>query len=100
MSLNKQLKPKKFKKYHKIKKNGLKTYTIQSEDSDKKSYSLVSMENGLITVEELNSVNTVLRRGLKKKGFKLKILVDFITTKKPIETRMGKGKGPLDGKVC
>lgn len=101
MLLNKQLKEKKFKKYHKIKKNGLKFSKIHlNKNNFEKNYSLKSNENGLITTKELNSINIILKKKLKKKEFKLKILLDFITTKKPIETRMGKGKGPLDEKVC
>lgn len=101
MLLNKQLKEKKFKKYHKIKKKGLKSLKIHvNKKTFKKNYSLNSNENGLINIKELNAVNIILKKSLKKKEFKLKILLDFITTKKPVETRMGKGKGPLDEKVC
>ena len=60
---------------------------------------LKAKTNGVMSIQELNSIYLILKKKFKKKEFKIKILIDFFTTKKPLETRMGKGKGSLDKKV-
>lgn len=51
------------------------------------------MENGKITIKHLNSISRLLKR-LYKKNIYIKYNVALIipVTKKPLETRMGKGK--------
>jgi len=56
-------------------------------------YGLKVLENGKITMKHLNSINRLLKK-IFKKVIKIKYNVSLITpvTKKPLETRMGKGK--------
>lgn len=57
-------------------------------------YGLKALENGKITVKHLNSITRLLKKLFKKNIF-IKYNISLITpvTKKPLETRMGKGKG-------
>ena len=58
---------------------------------------LVSLSTNRITSKQLKSFRMVLKKKLKKKDkIEIKIFPHFQITKKPIEVRMGKGKGHLD----
>jgi large subunit ribosomal protein L16 len=56
-------------------------------------YGLKALENGKISMKHLNSINRLLKK-LFKKTIYIKYNVSLLTpvTKKPLETRMGKGK--------
>jgi large subunit ribosomal protein L16 len=56
-------------------------------------YGLKALENGKMTMKHLNSINRLLKK-LFKKTIYIKYNVSLLTpvTKKPLETRMGKGK--------
>jgi large subunit ribosomal protein L16 len=59
--------------------------------------SLISISHGRITSKQLNSIYLVINKIIKKVGFlKLNIFPHNPITKKPIEIRMGKGKGNVD----
>jgi large subunit ribosomal protein L16 len=57
-------------------------------------YGLKVLENGKINLKHLNSITRLLKK-LFKKNIAIKYNISLITpvTKKPLETRMGKGKG-------
>jgi len=57
-------------------------------------YGLKALENGKITIKHLNSITRLLKK-LFKKNILVKYNISLLTpiTKKPLETRMGKGKG-------
>jgi large subunit ribosomal protein L16 len=56
-------------------------------------YGLKVLENGKLTIKHFNSINRLLKRLFKKKVFiKYNIALIIPVTKKPLETRMGKGK--------
>jgi large subunit ribosomal protein L16 len=57
-------------------------------------YGLKALENGKINLKHLNSITRLLKK-LYKKNIAIKYNISLITpvTKKPLETRMGKGKG-------
>jgi large subunit ribosomal protein L16 len=57
-------------------------------------YGIKSLESGWITNVQMNSILRMIRIYLKRK-IKLKLNASFIVpfTKKPLETRMGSGKG-------
>jgi large subunit ribosomal protein L16 len=57
-------------------------------------YGLKSLENNKLKLKHLNSLTRLLKR-LYKKEVNLKYNISLIipVTKKPLETRMGKGKG-------
>jgi large subunit ribosomal protein L16 len=57
-------------------------------------YGLKTLENGKITVKHLNSITRLLKKLFKKNVFiKYNISLTNPVTKKPLEIRMGKGKG-------
>ena len=64
-------------------------------------YGLQAIECGAISNREIESARVAINRGLGKKGkIWIRIFPDIPVTKKPLEVRMGKGKGNLDGWVC
>ncbi len=63
-------------------------------------YGLQSLERGWITNIQLEAVRVAVTRHMKRKGkIWLRMFPDKPITKKPAETRMGKGKGPTAGWV-
>ncbi len=58
---------------------------------------LISREAGRISMKQFNSICLGLKKSIKKIGFvNFKIFPHTPITKKPIEVRMGKGKGNID----
>lgn len=64
-------------------------------------YGLKVLENSKVTMKHLNSISRLLKR-LYKKDIYVKYNISLITpvTKKPLETRMGKGKGERSHWEC
>jgi len=57
-------------------------------------YALRSLENSRLTYNQLEACRRAIRRVLKKQGkIYIKIFTNISLTKKPLATRMGKGKG-------
>jgi len=60
-------------------------------------YGLEALEPYRITAQQIKAIRLVLSRGIKKAGaFFLRMFPDRPVSKKPAETRMGKGKGGVD----
>jgi len=97
-------KEKKFKKYHKLNiKNSKKNKFVKlysNNFNNNKELNLRVYKGGYISINELNAVTLFLRKKLNKKNFYFKIFPDFFLTKKPSETRMGKGKGNISTRIC
>jgi large subunit ribosomal protein L16 len=61
-------------------------------------YGLQSLERGLVTSRQIEASRVAMARFIKKGGkIWIRIFPDRPITKKPAETRMGKGKGPVEG---
>lgn len=61
-------------------------------------YGLQAMEPVWLTAQQIEAMRVALSRNLKKVGsFYLRVFPDKPFTKKPAETRMGKGKGNVEG---
>jgi large subunit ribosomal protein L16 len=89
------LQPKKLKyiKYQKIKK--AKHFIINNLSFGK--YGIQSIENGYLTAKQIESTRRVLTRFLKKDGkIWIRCFPNIPITKKPNETRIGKGKGSVN----
>lgn len=57
-------------------------------------YGLQAVESSRVTAQQIEAIRITIARQLKKDGkFFLRIFPDKPVTKKPAETRMGKGKG-------
>ncbi|ASQ29257.1 50S ribosomal protein L16 [Borrelia miyamotoi] len=60
-------------------------------------YGLVSLETYFITARQIEAARIAMTRKVKRGGkIWIRIFPDIPYTKKPAETRMGKGKGGLD----
>lgn len=60
-------------------------------------YGLQAVDPGWLTAQQIEAIRVTMSRKLKKIGkIFLRVFPDKPVTKKPAETRMGKGKGPVD----
>lgn len=64
-------------------------------------YGLQSVDRHWITNLQIEACRVAINRHMKRKGkLWIRIFPDKPITKKPLETRMGKGKGPVEGWVA
>src|SRR5438874_9566677 len=64
-------------------------------------YGLVALEPSWITSRQIEAARIAMTRHIKRGGkVWIRIFPDKSYTKKPLETRMGKGKGPLESWVA
>jgi large subunit ribosomal protein L16 len=64
-------------------------------------YGLVALEADWITSRQIESARIAMTRHIKRGGkVWIRIFPDKPITKKPLETRMGKGKGPVEAWVA
>ena len=84
----------KFRKQHKGRNRGL------AHVGDKVSfgeYGLKAIERGRVTARQIESARRVMTRHIKRGGkVWIRAFPDVPITKKPIEVRMGKGKGGVE----
>ena len=64
-------------------------------------YGLKALESGKVTSRQIEAARVAVNRKVKRGGkLWIRIFPDFPFTKKPAETRMGKGKGNPEGFVA
>lgn len=64
-------------------------------------YGLQSLEIARISAQQIEAARTAITRHMKRRGkLWIKIFPDRSFTKKPLEVRMGKGKGNVEGWVA
>lgn len=64
-------------------------------------YGLQALEPSWLTAQQIEAMRITISRKLKKVGrLFLRVFPDKPITKKPAETRMGKGKGAVEGWVA
>lgn len=81
----------KFRKCHKGRIKGTAQRGTRISFGD---YALVSLENGWLTARQIEAARIVATRHMKRQGkLYIRMFPDKPITKKPLETRMGKGKG-------
>ncbi len=86
-----QPKKSKFRKMHKMKAKGIASRGHQLAFG---SFGLKSLEIGWITQRQIEAARVALTRHMKREGQAwIRIFPDKPITKKPLEVRMGKGKG-------
>lgn len=62
---------------------------------------LYSTEPGILTSRQIEAVRSCINKSLKKGGkIYLRVFPAIPYTKKPLETRMGKGKGNVEDWIC
>jgi large subunit ribosomal protein L16 len=90
------LMPKKVK-YRKVQKGRIKGISKGAKEIFFGEYGLEAVEPSRMTAQQIEAIRVSLSRGLKKVGqFYLRVFPDKPVSKKPAETRMGKGKGGVD----
>lgn len=88
----------KFRKTQKGKTRGLSTRGSKLSYGE---YGLKALENGFVKSAHIEASRVVVARKLRGAGkMWINIFPHKPVTKKPAETRMGKGKGELDHWVC
>ncbi len=88
----------KYRKPHRVK---LKKQTIKGSTVCFGAYGLKSLDAGRITNRQIESARIAMTRYMKREGqVWIRIFPDRPITKKPLEVRMGKGKGALDHYVA
>lgn len=61
------------------------------------NFGLMSLEKGFINEIQILAISQIIRKLLKREGhFWVRVDPIFNLTKKPLESRMGKGKGNID----
>lgn len=88
----------KHRKVQRGRMNGLATRGSQVSFGD---YGLKAGESGKITSRQIEAARVAIMRKVKRGGkLWIRIFPDFPVTKKPAETRMGKGKGEPESWVA
>ncbi len=94
------LAPKKVK-YRKCHKGRTKGIASRGADLSYGTFGLKVLEPGRITARQIEAARIAITRHIKRGGrIWIRIFPDKPITKKPAETRMGKGKGPVEGWVA
>lgn len=88
----------KFRKQHRGRRTGV---AIRGSTLTFGEYGLKALEAAWITNRQIEAARRAVTRHIKRGGkVWIRIFPDKPTTKKPAETRMGKGKGAPDGWVA
>ena len=88
-------------KFRKRQKGRLKGLAKGGTNVSFGDWGLQTLEPGLITARQIESARIAITRTVKKSGkLYIRMFPDKPITKKPAETRMGKGKGGNEGYVA
>jgi large subunit ribosomal protein L16 len=88
-------------KYRKQMKGRMKGTASRGNEVSFGDYGLQALECGWITSRQIEAARIALTRYVKRTGkVWIRVFPDKPITKKPAETRMGKGKGPSEGWVA
>ena len=94
------LMPKKVK-YRKRQKGRMRGKALRGSSVDFGEFGLKALEPGRITDRQIEAARVAMTRHAKRNGkIWIRIFPDTPVTKKPAETRMGKGKGAPEGWVA
>ncbi len=84
-------------KYRKVQRGRMKGISKGARDVTFGEYGLQAVEPAWMTARQIEAIRVTLSRNLKKVGkLFLRVFPDKPITKKPAETRMGKGKGGVE----
>jgi large subunit ribosomal protein L16 len=88
----------KYRKMHRGSRTGMAS---RGEKVAFGEYGLQSLERCWLDTKQIEAARVAVTRYMKRRGkVWLRIFPDKSFTKKPLETRMGKGKGPLESWVA
>ena len=84
-------------KFRKVQKGRIRGNSKAGNELRFGDYGLVAMEKGYITSRQIEAARIAMTRHIKRGGqVWIKIFPHKPITKKPLEVRMGKGKGSVD----
>jgi len=84
-------------KYRKMQKGKIKGLAYKGSTIDFGSFALKSMDEGFITNRQIEAARIAMTRYMQRQGqVWIRIFPDKPITAKPLEVRMGKGKGAVD----
>ena len=90
------LQPKKTK-YRKQQKGKIRGKAYRGSEVSFGEYGIIALESGWVTAREIEAARITINRKVKRGGkLWIRIFPDKPITKKPLETRMGKGKGNVE----
>jgi len=88
-------------KYRKTQRGKMKGIALRGNKINFGEFGLLALEPAWVTAQQIEAARVALTRSLKKGGkVWIRIFPDKAITKKPAETRMGKGKGAPAGWVA
>ncbi|QPM69384.1 50S ribosomal protein L16 [Atribacter laminatus] len=87
-------------KYRKQNRGRMRGIETRGAKVDFGEFGLQALEPQWITNPQIESARIAISRHLKKGKIWIRIFPDKPFTKKPTETRQGKGKGPVEGWVA
>ncbi|MGV7927712.1 MAG: 50S ribosomal protein L16 [Spirochaetota bacterium] len=88
-------------KFRKLQRGRMKGKAFRGSTISFGEYALKSMECGKISSKQIEAARVAISRKVKRGGkLWIRIFPDYPVTKKPAETRMGKGKGNPEGWVA
>lgn len=94
------LSPKKVK-YRKQQKGRMRGLAYRGSDLEFGDFGLQALECGRLTAQQIEAARIAMTRSIKRGGkIWIRIFPDKPITKKPAETRMGKGKGAPEAWVA
>jgi large subunit ribosomal protein L16 len=81
-------------KYRKNQRGSRKGFESRAARVDFGDYALQTLERAWVTTKQIEAARVAITRHLKRRGkLWIRIFPDKSVSKKPLETRMGKGKG-------
>ena len=84
-------------KYRKVQRGRRKGLSVTGSAVSFGEFGLKALGCGVLTNLQIEMIRIIMARALRKGGkFWIRIFSDTPVTKKPAETRMGKGKGDVD----
>lgn len=94
------LQPKKTK-FRRSQKGRMKGNSMRGNQLAFGSFGLKGLENCWLTAQQIESARQAISRRMNREGqIWIRVFPDKPITKKPLSTRMGKGKGDPEGFVC
>lgn len=84
-------------KYRKTQKGKNRGKAYRGSEVSFGEFGLVSLDRGWMTARQIEAARVTINRKVKKGGkLWIRVFPDKPLTKKPLETRMGKGKGAVE----
>jgi large subunit ribosomal protein L16 len=84
-------------KYRKMQKGRMRGKAYRGSELNQGSFGLQSTECGWLTSRQIEAARVAISRYVKRGGkLWIRVFPDKPITKKPAETRMGTGKGPVE----